>query len=63
MIEDDSIVYHPNVVVEFTRQIFSSKVHQSMTNRGEYKVFKEGVYGIIKGLYNSYEVDMGLRVA
>ncbi|THG01334.1 hypothetical protein TEA_015834 [Camellia sinensis var. sinensis] len=61
--KSNSIVRDPNVAVEFTRQIFPSEVQQSMANRGDYEVFREGIHGAIKGLYSSYEIGMHLRAA
>lgn len=63
MTEADSIIRDPNVAIEFARQIFSPEVQQSMVSRADYKVFREGVHGAVKGLYTSYEIGMHLRAA
>lgn len=59
----DSIIHDPNVAMDFTRQIFPPEVQQSINGRSDYKVFRDGVHGSIKGLYCANESDMQLQAA
>lgn len=63
MTEVDSVVNDPGVAVEFARQIFPPEVQQSMVGRQDFEVFREGIHGVVKGLYTAYEVGMRLRAA
>ena len=63
MTEADSIIKDPDVAVKFARQIFLSEVQQSMVRRRDFKVFRDGIHGAVKGLYTTCEVGMRLREA
>ncbi|GMP69639.1 hypothetical protein CsSME_00028824 [Camellia sinensis var. sinensis] len=63
MTEGDFIIKDPDVAVEFARQIFPPEVQQSMVERRDFEVFRDGIHGAVKWLYTAYDVSMHLQEA